>query len=153
MIQATDPVVQAYMDTLLSRRGQIVTVETERAMKVRKGQDPITKRSEFQCRVGVNYDNIKAVQEKRESGELPRENAGLPWGEWALFPYVITHKGEYYVRCTVIRNGFRKAAEYRRGDQLITKEEAQIACLASEFKLGDDNEVFNIKVSSIRAVR
>ena len=153
MIQATDATIQGYIDTLLSRKGQIVTVETERPMKVRKGQEAVTKRSEFQCRVGVNYDNIKAVQEKRESGELPRENAGLPWGEWALFPYVITHKGEYYVRCTVLRNGFRKAAEYRRGDQVITKEEAQIACLASEFRDGDDNDVFNIKVSSIRSVR
>lgn len=153
MIQATDPVIQGFMDTLLSRRGQIVTVNTERPMKVRKGQDAITKRSEFQCRVGVNYDNIKAVQAKRESGELPAENQGLPWGEWALFPYVITHKGEYYVRCTMLRNGFRKAAEFIRNEQLISKEEAQIACLASEFREGDDNEVFNIKVSSIRAVR
>jgi hypothetical protein len=153
MIQATDPVIQGFMDTLLSRRGQIVTVNTERPMKVRKGQEAITKTSEFQCRVGVNYDNIKTVIEGRASGDKPAENAGLPWGEWALFPYVITHKGEYYVRCTVLRNGFRKAAEYRRGDQLISKEEAQIACLASEFKDGDDNEVFNIKVSSIRSVK
>ena len=153
MIQATDPVIQGFMDTLLSRRGQIVTVNTERPMKVRKGQEAITKTSEFQCRVGVNYDNIKTVIEGRANGDKPAENAGLPWGEWALFPYVITHKGEYYVRCTVLRNGFRKAAEYRRGDQLISKEEAQIACLASEFKDGDDNEVFNIKVSSIRSVK
>lgn len=153
MIQATDAQTQQFLDTLLSRKGQIVTVATERAMKVRKGQDPITKRSEFQARVGVNYDNIANVQEKRASGELPAENAGLPWGEWALFPYVITHKGEYYVRCTVVRNNFRKAPVYVRNGLVISKEEAQAACLASEFSERDDNDVFNIKLSSVLSVK
>jgi hypothetical protein len=150
---STDPQIQAYLTALMSRKGQIVTVTTERPMKVRKGQDPIQKASEFQCRVGVNYDNIKAVQEKRADGSLPQENAGLPWGEWADFPYVITHKGEYYVRCTVLRNGFRRTPTYTSMGQEITREAAQIACLASEFKDGDDNEVFNIKISSIRSVK
>lgn len=153
MLTATDAQTQQFLDTLLSRKGQIVTVATERAMKVRKGQDPITKRSEFQARVGVNYDNIANVQEKRASGELPAENAGLPWGEWALFPYVITHKGEYYVRCTVVRNNFRKAPVYVRNGLVISKEEAQAACLASEFSERDDNDVFNIKLSSVLSVK
>ena len=153
MIQATDTQTQAYLDTLLSRKGQIVTVETERSMKVRKNQEAILKQSEFQCRVGVNYDNIQAVKDGRADGSKPAENAGLPWGEWALFPYVITHKGEYYVRCTVVRNNFRKAAKFIRGGAEISKEEAQVACLASEFSEGGDNEVFNIKVSSIRSVK
>lgn len=153
MIQATDTQTQQFLDTLLSRKGQIVTVETERSMKVRKNQEPILKQSEFQCRVGVNYDNIKAVQEKRAEGTLPAENAGLPWGEWALFPYVITHKGEYYVRCTVVRNNFRKAPKFIRGGVEIDRSEAEVACLASEFREGDDNDVFNIKVSSIRSVK
>lgn len=153
MIQATDAQTQQYLDTLLSRKGQIVTVETERSMKVRKNQEPILKQSEFQCRVGVNYDNIASVKEGRANGEKPAENAGLPWGEWVVFPYVIAHKGEYYVRCTVVRNNFRKAAKFIRGGVEISKEEAQIACLASEFSEGGDNEVFNIKVSSIRSVK
>jgi hypothetical protein len=153
MIQATDTQTQQYLDTLLSRKGQIVTVETERSMKVRKNQEPILKQSEFQCRVGVNYDNIASVKEGRANGEKPAENAGLPWGEWVVFPYVIAHKGEYYVRCTVVRNNFRKAAKFIRGGVEISKEEAQVACLASEFSEGGDNEVFNIKVSSIRSVK
>lgn len=153
MIQATNTTVQGYLDTLLSRRGQIVTVVTERPMKMRKAQPQILKLSEFQCRVGVNYDRIKAVQAKRTEGVLPADNAGLPWGEWAVFPYVITHKGEYYVRCTVLRNSHRNTAEYRLGDQVITREAAETACLASEFRNSDHNDVFNIRVSSIRTVR
>ena len=153
MIQATDPQVQQFLDTLLSRKGQIVTVKTERALKVRKDKPAVMKASEFQCRVGVNYDNIQAVKDKRADGTLPAENAGLPWGEWALFPYVITHKGEYYVRCTVVRNNFRKAPVYTMNGVEISKEEAQVIALASEFREGDDNDVFNIKVSSIREVK
>jgi hypothetical protein len=152
-ISSTDPQVQQYLDTLMSRKGQIVTLVTTRPMKVRKGQDAIQKTSEFQCRVGVNYDNIKAVQEKRAEGQLPAENAGLPWGEWVDFPYVIAHKGEYYVRCTVLHNGFRKAPTFTRNGAEISKDEAQVACLASEFREGDDNDVFNVKLSAIRSVK
>lgn len=134
---------------LLSKKGQIVTLTTERDMKVRKGQSPIRKRSTFQCRVGVNYDNIQAVKDKRENGELPAVNQGLPWGNWAVFPHLIEHKGEYYLRCTVLRNNFTPTVNFTRFGNLITREEAVVACLASEFKANDDNEVFTIKVSSI----
>ena len=72
-----DPSVTAMMQTLLARRGQIATLTTERPLKVRKGQDAITKISTFQCRVGIDYDNIQTVREKRESGELPEEKEYL----------------------------------------------------------------------------
>jgi hypothetical protein len=134
---------------LLSKKGQIVTLTTERNMKVRKGQEPIQKRSTFQCRVGVNYDNIQAVKDKRESGELPPVNQGLPWGNWAVFPHLIEHKGEYYLRCTVLRNNFTPTVNFTRNGNLISREDAVVSCLASEFKANDDNEVFTIKVSSI----
>lgn len=147
------PSYAQHLQTLMSRKGQIVTLVTERDCKVRKGMDPVRKHSEFQCRVGVNYDNIQAVKDKRADGTLPAENAGLPWGQWVEFPYVIEHKGEYYVRCTVLRNNFRKAPTYSVHGNEITKEQAQIMCLASEFREGDDNDVFNVKVSSILEVK
>ena len=153
MLQATDTHTQAMLDTLLSRKGQIVTVTTLRDCKVRKGQDPVRKQSTFQCRVGVNYDNIQAVKDKRAEGTLPKENAGLPWGEWALFPYVITHKGEYYVRCTVLRNAHRSSPVYTQLGATITREQAQLVCLASEFKQDADNDVFTVKVSSLVEIR
>lgn len=153
MLTFVDSVVEGFFNLLMSRKGQIVTLVTERPLKVRKNQEAITKRSEFQCRVGVTYDNIQAVKDKRATGELPAVNAGLPWGEWVDFPYVIAHKGEYYLRCTMLRNAFRKAPTYTRNGVEITAAEAQLAALASEFGQGDNNDVFNIKVSSIREVR
>lgn len=152
-IFSVDPVLQQYLTTLLSRKGQIVTIETERKMKTRKGQPEIIKHSEFQCRAGVNYDNIQAVKDGRADGSKPAENAGLPWGEWVAFPYIIEHKGEFYFRCTTVNNGFRCSPRYTIGGVEITKEEAEARCVASEFRDGDASEVFNIRVSSIRSVR
>lgn len=153
MITVANEQQQAFLDTLLKRRGQIVTVKTVRPVKMKKNNPQVMKQSEFQCRVGVNYDNIKAVQDKRAAGELPKENAGLPWGEWVLFPYVIQHKDELYVRCTMLNNAFRKAAVYTIDGIEVDKEAVKCMALASEFKSGDDNEVFNIKLSSVLEVR
>ena len=135
---------------LLSRKGQIVSLHTVRDMKVRKGQAPIQKESWFLTRIGVNYDNIQNVKDKREDGRLPQENQGLPWGQWVEFPYVIEHKGELYVRCSKLRNENApgKVKFFRNGSE-ISREEAVAACLASEFARNDDGDVFNIKASSI----
>ena len=142
---------QTALDTILSRKGQIVTMTTEREVKVRKGRAPIVKVSTFQARVGVNYDNLSVVKEKRTVGELPAVNQGLPWGEWETFPYVIKHKDERYVRCSVF-NGNKGSAHYFRNGKEISMLEVQADCLASELseKSGD---VFNVKVSSIRTVK
>lgn len=144
-----------FLSYLMSRKGQIVTVETMRPVKMRKGQPAVNKSSEFQCRVGVAYDNIGRVIEGRENGTLPAENAGLPWGEWLEFPYTIGHKGETYVRCTVIRNGFSRAPVFTLADgTVIERDTVKAGALASEFaERNDDQTVFNIKVSSIRRVK
>ena len=139
---------------LMSRKGQIVTVKTQRPVKMKKGQPLVFKASEFQCRVGVNYDNITVVKEGRATGELPAENAGLPWGEWLEFPYTIGHKGETYVRCTLLNNGFRRAPVFTLADgTVVDRETVRAGALASEFKDGDDSVVFNIKVSSLVEVK
>jgi len=141
------------LTTLFAKKGQIATLTTEREMKMRKGQPLVTKRSTFQCRIGVNYDNIAAVKEKRAEGTLPAENAGLPWGEWDQFPYTIKHKNEMYFRCTALRNNFVPQTMYFVDGIEIDKATVQAMCLASEFKDSSDNEVFTIKVSSILTVK
>jgi hypothetical protein len=144
-----------FLETLMSRKGQIVTVKTIRAVKMRKGQPAVNKASEFQCRVGVTYDNIQAVQDGRADGTLPAENAGLPWGEWIEFPYTIGHKGETYVRCTLLKNNFRRAPVFTLVDGTeIAKADVMPLALASEFKEKDaDSVVFNIRLSSILDVK
>ena len=142
------------LELLMSRKGQIVTVKTQRPVKMKRGQPEVFKASEFQCRVGVNYDNIAVVKEGRATGELPAENAGLPWGEWLEFPYTIGHKGETYVRCTLLNNAFRRAPVFTLADgTVVDRETVKAGALASEFRDGDDSVVFNIKVSSLVEVK
>lgn len=43
-------------------------------------------------RTGIQYKNLTEV---KESG---KETGGLPWGQWEVYPYLITHKGNRYLR-------------------------------------------------------
>lgn len=139
---------------LLNRKGQIATIKTIRPMKMRKGHDPVFKESEFQCRIGVNYDNIGVVKEGRANGDLPAENSGLPWGTWLHFPYVIEHNDQYYIRCTSVDNNFYREPIYKQNGVVISDEDARIACLKSEFsKESNGSIVFNIKVDNIVDVK
>ena len=55
-------------------------------------QHDITKVVLCTVRCGIEYRNLKVV---KESGKEPQ---GLSWGEWSDYPYLITHKGNRYLR-------------------------------------------------------
>lgn len=154
-----DVVDSPLFDAILGRKkGQFATVSTERECKIRKGREPIQKHSTFTIRVGVNYDNQADVQEKRENGELPSENNGLPWGEWVdgYFPYLIENKGVYYVRLTPVygNENNKQTAQYFRNGVEITRDEAQADCLASEFpKEKTEHNAMTVKFDSIVSVK
>ena len=139
---------------LFALKGQFASLRMVKPLKMKKGKTQIFKDSTFVCRIGVDYDNIANVKEKREIGVLPEENAGLPWGEWALFPYVITHKGKFYFRCTQVNNNPNSIPKtrYLRDGAEISKDEAQLDCLASEFYPSDDRDVFNVTVDYITEI-
>ena len=130
------------------KNGQIATITTKRAMKVKKGQPMVEKESTFQCRLGINYDNLSSVIVKRESGELPEENQGLRYGKWFKFPFLIEFRDELQLRCNSFKSSVPKETIYRVNGVEIDADEAKSYCLASEFRntIGD---VFNIKLSSI----
>lgn len=46
---------------------------------------------------GVEFQNLSAVKEAIASGERG-EVQSLPWGEWEVYPYIIKHKDEQYIR-------------------------------------------------------
>jgi hypothetical protein len=154
-----------HISTFLSRKGQIVTVSWVRPMKTLKTvAGTVTKSVTTQARAGVNYDNMRDVIAKRESGELPAENAGLPWGRWAsiggvsLFPHVIAHtpKGKtnevHYLRFATLPSGNPAKVVYMRDGQPITKEQARAITLASEWNEGE-KDVFNVCAEHITSIR
>jgi hypothetical protein len=139
---------------LLSRKGHIVTVNARRKMKVRaKIAQVVEKESIFQAQVGVNYDNKKSVIEKRESGELPAENAGLPWGEWLQLPYVITHKGKLYFRFSTVKNSFIPSVRYFIDGKEAEKSEVVPLCLGSEFTEKEDRDCFTFHLGDILSAK
>ncbi len=147
--------------TFLARKGQIVTIEFARPLKTRKAcLDSITKLVVMQARAGVNYDNMASVIEKRDNGDLPSENAGLPWGQWAkdengnsLFPHVIEHKGGKYLRFASFASNVPSTVKYFRNGLEVDKESIIADCLASEFQERDALDVFNVKEANILDIR
>ncbi len=123
------------VQTLLSMKGQFLTITYGKECKVRKGEVPIFKFSKMMLRAGVSYDEIQAVKAKRESGELP---------------YIIEHKGNLNFRFFTVPNAQRYAPTFVRNGKEITREEAQTACLASEFQERETTlETMTVKVEGI----
>jgi hypothetical protein len=148
VFQKLDPI-----SYLLGRKGQIVTITAIRSMKTRKGiLSKILKRSTFQAQVGVNYDNKASVKEKRESGELPAENAGLPWGQWEIFPYVIEHNGKRYFRFSTVKNNFQRQVSYFLDGKEVSKDLIESLCLASEFREKESLDTFTFPIEGIESI-
>lgn len=67
------------------QKGSFHSVVWERPLEVKKafkGQVVVKRTFGSGLRFGVNYDNMAAVQKKREDGTLPTENAGLLGRSW-----------------------------------------------------------------------
>lgn len=144
------------LSTLLSKKGQFVSAIIEKKVKQLKGSPyaEVTKKTCLVARAGVAYDNITAVKEKRESGELPAENQGLTWGQWVDggFPYLIHHKGEHYARLSLIPNNAPKVT-YTIAGKEVTKQEALQYALASEKGGGEAPDVITVNLKNIKELK
>jgi len=138
-------------ETLITRKGQFSKAAWSRDCKVKVGYPALTKCTVMTVRAGINYDNMKAVKEKRDNGELPETNAGLPWGTWAIFPYVIEHKGNRYARLYPSKDINTKIAYYDVNGALKTYEEVEHMLTASEKRKDDGRtiECITVKMNDI----
>ena len=141
------------LETFLSKKGQICSLDMEKKIKTRKNfSGTIVKKTTMTVRAGVNYDNISAVKEGRETGELPSENAGLPWGKWKVFPYVIEHNGKDYFRFSKLNGGKIETKFFLDGKE-VDRSEIEEFALASEFSNKGDFEVFSVSEENVKAIR
>lgn len=143
--------MESKLETFLSKRGQFCGVTWLRDVKTRVAFKSLTVQkvvSARNIRAGVTYDNMASVQDKRESGELPAVNQGLPWGEWEIFPHVIKHKGNRYLRFALCDSSQFETTFLVNGEAK-TRAEVEPMLLASE--LSDDTrpDVITVKESSI----
>lgn len=141
-------------ERFMSRKGQIVSLTYTRPLKTLKKFNnlKVTKFGVMQARVGINYENIQAVQQKRETGELPPVNQGLPFGSWEYFPYTIKHtikhNNKRYLRFSTLPNQSAKVI-YFVNDKEVTAECAKALCLSSEFQEKNDLDVFVMNEENI----
>jgi hypothetical protein len=131
-------------------KGANIIVEWNRAGKTRKGvAEQITKSVRMVGRIGIEYDNIGKVQAKRENGELPAENQGLKWGRYEIYPYLIEHKGNRYLR---LYKGTSdkvkpKVVWYRNGIE-VSRDEIAPLLLKSELQ-SKEGDCFCVNVEAI----
>jgi hypothetical protein len=161
------------LDFLLTLvKGAYYSMVIERPAKVRKSYSglSITKRLTTVVKVGIGYDTFKAVKEAREDGTLPKENAGLPWGEWAwlnpngsivgadeatddaksLYPYVITHKGGLYFRSYA--NLGQTKAEWFVGGEKVNKADIAPFLLSSETSDKEPKPIYPMSTKEVNIV-
>lgn len=138
------------------RKGSFQKLSWGRELKLYKKYEnegiKITKISEGIVRFGVEYDNMKSVQQKRESGELPQDNQGLNGLEWILYPYLLKNPKtkKEYIRVNTTGNRIR--TRYFLNGKEISREVAEQYCTASNFSNGNPIEVFNVGIENIIAV-
>ena len=136
---------------LVSKTGQIITIETVRMVKVKKNMPSVVKKSIFQARVGVNYDNMKSVKEKRSLGDLPSDNQGLAESlEWIKFPVLLknTKTGKEFLRLSKINSNNKPKTVFLINDVEVDKDIVKPMAYASEFS-ERDSDVFNIDLNNI----
>lgn len=134
-----------YLELVQDKKGQFIKLSWRRNVKTAACNNHITleKKTITTVRTGINYDNIGVVQEMRANGMLPAQNAGLPFGEWAVFPYVINYKGVDYARIYPAQNSHAQVEWFADGhtvdpnyaislltpsDQKAAKEKHKPAC-------------------------
>jgi len=119
-------------------KGANIILEWVRPAKVKKAcVDNIEKHVRMVGRMGIEYDNMKSTQEKRESGDAPKENAGLQWGEWLEYPYLIQHKGKVYLRLyTGTSKKTPPKVEWLCNGETVQRETLDSVLLASEKQEG-----------------
>lgn len=129
-------------------KGANIVCEWTRPAKVRATNTlgKVEKRVRAIGRMGLDYDNLSSVQDKRESGNLPAVSGGLPWGEWAIFPYLIAHKGAHYVR---LYNGtcasIKPHAEWLLNGEPVDVETVRPVLLASETAEKEKGDCFTVR--------
>ena len=141
---------ETILGRILTRKGQFSRAAWVRDCKVKVGAPAIRKSTVKTVRAGISYDNMACVKEKRESGELPAENAGLKWATWLVFPHLLEHNTtkERYVRFYPEKDSVTTEIVYFMGDREVSFSEIEHHLLASE-KKEEQSECIMVKLNDL----
>lgn len=140
----------ALVTKILQKKGEFTRLVYERPLKFRaafKEFDGV-KHTEMTVRIGVNYEALKSVQEKRADGSLPEKPGELKGLEFVVFPSLLKNtKNELLLRVYLHPNCYKKSTYYLNGVE-VNKEDLREYCLASEFQ-ESNKDCLNIYLSKI----
>jgi hypothetical protein len=145
-----------YIQAIKDYKGSNLSVEVHKQLKTKVANrgDIVEKHTRFVCRTGINYDNMKATKEGRDNGSLPKENQGLPWGEWSKFPFIINHKGgEYFRLYPSSDEKLKPHTEYFINGKKVNADYVKSICLASEFSKSNEKPLcWTIKAENVKSI-
>ena len=137
--------------------GQFHSMVWEREIPVKKsaGNAVVKKRTTASgIRFGVNYDAMKAVNEKREKGELPTENQGLKGREW-IVPnlYLRSIKsGKTMLRVSLSKSSKMVTQWYLNGKE-VKKEDLSAILYAKDMNANHvEMDCFDVTTDNIIAI-
>lgn len=142
------------VNLLQSHKGQIFRACWRRKLRTKKDvAAKIEKITETSVRSGVNFDKMSRVQMKRETGDLPEKNQGLPFGEWVVQDILIRHKNQDYVRLYPTFSNVRPHIKYLMDGKETTLDKIKDLCLASETKERNEEFLcFTLKIDSLETL-
>ena len=141
------------VEVLRGRAGQFVKIEyftTPTPAAAHKGR-ALKKTTTMVVKTGVAFENLTSVKLAIAAGERG-EVQPLAWGEWELFPYLITHRGAEYLRVTIDGVPNRAQSTYEVDGKEVSRADF-LAFLTpakrAEAESGDRPEVLTIKVPNV----
>lgn len=137
------------------RPGSFHRIRYQRPLKFRKAFEEANfgfKETEGIYRLGINYENLASVKEKREADGS--ENEGMsPALEWLVWPRLIknTKSDKIYARIYTVKGQIAQTS-YTLNGQPVEKESLRELCLASEFAAHKDTPCFLLDVENILSI-
>ena len=102
-------------------------------------------------RTGVDFSNLTSVKDGIANGERG-EVQSLPWGSWVKFPFIISHKGEEFVRLTLAANS-KPSTTFKVDGVEVSREEFVKFLTPSDAKGSDKPlEVITIKFKNLISI-
>ena len=99
---------------------------------------------------GTAYADLAEVKAGIAAGKRG-EVGSLPWGEWAAFPYIVSHKGREYVRLNLAEAGIVSVA-YEVDGEAVDAVTFKSYLTASAAKGGDRPLTITVPVENVRSV-
>lgn len=134
------------------KAGAFVRLVWRRRLKTLQtaGNRTIEKASSCVVRLGVEYDNIQSVQDKRASGELPEENQGLKGKKWLEYPLFLTSEkdGGLLIRLSTVK-GQKASTTFFVDGKEVPADEVRPLCYSSEFAKRPHRDSFDLAVNNL----